>query len=58
MKSLTLVFGITAKSNYGFNPHLDEFFKSKVFMFPMPGTPCKREVAAKAMCELKIALRK
>lgn len=42
------------KSVYGFNPGLDvEFGASKVFVFPMKGTPCKKELQLKAMDELK-----
>ena len=50
---IKLSFGISDKSDYGFNSKLDEYFKSKVFVFPMPGTPCKREQATQSMSELK-----
>lgn len=47
-----LNFGITQKSKYGFNPQLEKYFKTKVFVFPMPGTPCKSDEAKIAMTEL------
>jgi len=46
-------FGIRTKSIYGYNQPLNEYFKSKVFVFPMPGTPCTSEQAHKSMLELK-----
>ena len=53
-----LSFGIKEKSQYGFNPKLEEFFHSKVFVFPMPGTPCTKATAELSMNELKNFLRK
>jgi len=53
-----LNFGIKTKSNYGFNPQLDKYFKSKVFVFPMPGTPCTTEQAIQSMTKLKQLLKK
>jgi len=50
---LRLKFRIPDKSVYGFNPNLDKLFNSKVFVFPMPGTPCTREQSIKSMTELK-----
>lgn len=45
---------IGRKSVYGFNLGLDcEFGTSKVFVFPMKGTPCKKELQLKVMDELK-----
>jgi hypothetical protein len=52
-KILDLSFGHKSKSRYGFNAELDKYFKSKVFVFPMPGTPCTRELAIKSMNELQ-----
>lgn len=57
-KIINLNFDIKTKSNYGFNPQLDRHFNSKVFVFPMPGTPCKYDEAVKAMNELKNTLKK
>lgn len=51
-----LNFNVTTKSNYGFNPQLDKYFKSKVFVFPMPGTPCKTNEAMQSMTALKNSL--
>jgi len=48
-----LNFGIREKSIYGFNLKLEKYFDSKVFVFPMPGTPCKKDEAKKSMMELK-----
>jgi len=48
-----LNFNVQTKSNYGFNPELEKYFNSKVFAFPMPGTPCKTADAIKLMTELK-----
>lgn len=53
-----LNFGITTKSNYGFNPQLDKYFNSKTFVFPMPGTPCTKEQAVQSMTKLKQLLKK
>ncbi len=55
---IRLNFGINRKSNYGFNQQLDTHFKSKVFVFPMPGTPCTREQAKQSMTELKKIMKK
>lgn len=55
---IRLNVGIQIKSNYGFNPQLDKYFKSKVFVFPMPGTPCKTEEAIKSMTALKKLLNR
>ncbi len=44
--------GITKKSGYGFNPSLESLFQSRVFAFPLPGTPCTSEKAECAMREL------
>ncbi|WP_320018409.1 uracil-DNA glycosylase family protein [Labilibaculum manganireducens] len=49
---IRLNYGINEKSNYGFNAKLDKYFKAKVFVFPMPGTPCRREQAMQSMKEL------
>lgn len=57
-KIIELNFGIKTKANYGFNPQLDKHFQTKVFVFPMPGTPCKSDEAIKAMTELKQLLKK
>lgn len=45
-------------SVYGFNDDLSKYFNSRVFVFPMPGTPCTSSQAAKSMTELKNYLRK
>ena len=57
-KITKLNFNINAKSIYGFNPQLEKYFNSKVFVFPMPGTPCKSEEAINAMTKLKQLLKK
>jgi uracil-DNA glycosylase len=47
------------KSNYGFNPQFDKYFNgAKVFVFPMPGTPCTKDEATYAMNELRGYLNK
>lgn len=51
-------FGIQKKSKYGFNPSLETFFGARVFVFPLPGTPCNTVDAASAMQELVRACRK
>lgn len=48
-----LNFGINNKSIYGFNPQLETYLNSKVFVFPMPGTPCNRDQAIQSMTDLK-----
>ena len=50
---LRLTYKISQKSKYGFNPQLDNVFKSKVFVFPMPGTPCTKDESIKSMNDLK-----
>ncbi len=55
---IKLNFNIKTKSKYGFNPELDKHFDSRVFVFPMPGTPCKSAEARAAMNELKQLLKK
>jgi len=53
---LKLSFRSTARSRYGFNDDLDHHFGARVFVFPMPGTPCTSEEADAAMRELVEAL--
>ena len=55
---LKLSFNIREKSLYGFNPKLEKYFETKVFVFPMPGTPCKKELAVSSMYEFKDLLNK
>jgi len=50
-------FGIRKKSQYGFNPWLETFFGARVFVFPLPGTPCNTLQAASAMRDLVSACR-
>src|SRR3569833_740073 len=57
-KLTRLTFNLKSKSKYGFNPNLDRYFGSKIFVFPMPGTPCKSEDSYKAMIDLKHILKK
>ncbi|MFP5041775.1 uracil-DNA glycosylase family protein [Parasediminibacterium sp. JCM 36343] len=57
-KIIKLNFNVNTKSNYGFNPQLEKYFNSRVFAFPMPGTPCKSEEAIKSMTMLKQVLQK
>ncbi len=45
-------FGVREKSAYGFNPDAEKYFGTRVFAFPLPGTPCTRAQAAAAMREL------
>ena len=49
-------FKIYQKSKYGFNIELEKHFDSKVFVFPMPGTPCRREDAHDAMQKLSLLI--
>jgi mismatch-specific thymine-DNA glycosylase len=50
---LKFSFELKTKSVYGFNPQLQKFFGSQVFVFPMPGTPCTKEEAIISMNQLK-----
>jgi len=50
---LKLEFNNSTKSVYGFNQNLESYFNSKVFVFPMPGTPCKKDQAKISMTELQ-----
>lgn len=54
---LAIAFDYDRKAQYGFNPSLDALFGSRVFVFPMPGTPCTRAQAHAAMEDLAYALR-
>lgn len=49
-------FGTRTKSSYGFNPPVDQLFGSRVFAFPLPGTPCRASEADRAMRELACVL--
>lgn len=51
-KVLSLGFGQYFTTQYGFNPKAENLFKTKVFVFPMPGTPCTRFQSLQAMDEL------
>lgn len=57
-KIIRLNFNIKTKSSYGFNPELDKYFSSRIFVFPMPGTPCKSSEAVVEMSGLKQLLKK
>ena len=50
---LKIRFAVREKAIYGFNPKAESLFGCRVFAFPMPGTPCTRAIASKAMAELK-----
>ena len=50
---LKIVYPMENKSKYGFNENLEKFFGTKVFVFPMPGTPCTKSEIIKHMNELK-----
>jgi mismatch-specific thymine-DNA glycosylase len=52
-KILKIAHGINDKSDYGLNKNLKNLFGTNVFVFPMPGTPCTKEKADKAMNDLK-----
>lgn len=54
---LRIGFGIQVKASYGFNPPFEERFGTRVFAFPLPGTPCTRDQAAVAMLALVKACR-
>jgi G:T/U-mismatch repair DNA glycosylase len=49
---LRFSFDRREKSKYGFNPELDEILGARVFVFPMPGTPCTASEASVAMSGL------
>lgn len=51
-QALKLSFRRSGKSSYGFNNDLDVHFGCRVFVFPMPGTPCTKAQAHAAMTEL------
>lgn len=53
---LALHFARREKSRYGFNPELEPLLGSRAFVFPMPGTPCTKQVGQAAMRELASAL--
>lgn len=55
---LKLGFHLREKSDYGFNKDFNTLFGCHVFVFPMPGTPCKREQSHQAMSKLKDMLKK
>jgi len=45
-------FGVGSKAGYGFNPAVEGQFGTRVFAFPLPGTPCTTAQAVTAMKEL------
>lgn len=49
---LSIDAGWRVRSAYGFNPKHAAGFGCKVFVFPMPGTPCPASTAYRAMQEL------
>ena len=51
-------FNYSNNTEYGFNKGLEKFFNSRVFIFPMPGTPCTKAQATIAMTQLKQLLIK
>jgi len=54
---LAFAIGRATKGQYGFNPDLDSLFGARVFAFPMPGTPVRREAIRLHMQELAAALQ-
>jgi mismatch-specific thymine-DNA glycosylase len=52
-KILKIYFRHPSKAKYGFNYDVEKYFGRKVFVFPMPGTPCTSAEANKAMTELR-----
>jgi G:T/U-mismatch repair DNA glycosylase len=55
-KLLQHQFNRHSRTSYGFNPDLEQLFGARVFVFPMPGTPCPQAQATQAMQELAAAL--
>jgi mismatch-specific thymine-DNA glycosylase len=55
---IRLSFGLRIKATYGFNEQLERYFGSKVFVFPMPGTPCTREDIIISMTALRDEVNK
>jgi hypothetical protein len=53
---LRYAFRAKCKPVYGFNDGLDEYFKAKIFIFPMPGTPCTALDSHESMLKLKSIL--
>jgi len=51
-RMLSLALNHPGKSKYGLNPDLDRKLGSRVFIFPMPGTPCTKAEAQSAMTQL------
>ncbi len=51
-----LRFGVTSRATYGFNAEFEALFGSRVFAFPLPGTPCPAHAAVEAMSELVTAV--
>jgi hypothetical protein len=54
-----LLYGFSLKQRtvYGFNKDLEKLFNSKIFVFPMPGTPCTSGQAIIAMNELQKVIK-
>lgn len=51
---LKIGFGIETKAKYGMNTDLENFFKAKIFVYPMPGLRyCTKTDIENAMKELK-----
>lgn len=50
---MRLNFAHNTKAKYGFNQHLEKYFGSKVFVFPMPGTKCTKAEGIASMTALQ-----
>lgn len=55
--TLKYKFNISDKATYGFNKKFQNLFNSKVFVFPMPGTPCNSYDIEKHMNDLKVNIK-
>lgn len=55
---IRLNFGQQSKVNYGFNTQLEKMLGSKIFVFPMPGTPCTTTESKSSMTELEKLINK
>ena len=55
---IRLQFESAKATAYGFNQYLESDFGTRVFAFPLPGTPCTTEQASIAMRELSTSFCK
>ena len=55
---VSAVLNENIKTRYGFNPEYDYLFHSAVFVYPMPGTICRRDEMEMCITDLMLFVKK